>query len=189
MPQRFNSYLDTVDIDFWRELCQSQGELRHYERDERFITAGTVARYLGYIESGALKYECYSEEGSPHVVGLEFAGNFVADFPFSLYGRKSRCSIIATTPCEILCVPVVRIAEQMKTDGRVREIVHLSTMELFGMVYDRQLDLYNKTPQERLQQLLSTDPKLFQLYSLQDIASLLNITPTHLSRLRKKLWR
>ena len=31
------------------------------------------------------------------LVGLEFAGGFVADFPFSLLGEKSRISIVAVT--------------------------------------------------------------------------------------------
>ena len=55
------------------------------------------------------------------------------------------------------------------------------------MLYDRHIDLYSKSPQERYDELLRRDPNLFQLFSLRDIASLLNITPTHLSRLRKNL--
>ena len=45
--------------------------------------------------------------------------------------------------------------------------------------------LYVKTPQERYDDLINRHPDLFDLFSLKDIASFLNITPTHLSRLRK----
>ena len=45
---------------------------------------------------------------------------------------------------------------------------------------------YSKSPQLRYNELICRDPNLFELFSLKDIASLLNITPTHLSRLRKK---
>ena len=27
----FNPYITNVDIDYWRELCVREGELRHYE--------------------------------------------------------------------------------------------------------------------------------------------------------------
>lgn len=185
MPSQFNSYIDNIDTDFWRELCTSHGELRHYERGDEFITAGTVGRYFGYIESGTLKYECYSTDGTPHVVGLEFAGHFVCDYPFSLYNQKSRCSIIATTPCDIHCLASAYIAEQMNHDARLREIVGDTTHKVFATVYDRLVDLYCKSPQERYDELISRDPNLFELFTLKDIASLLNITPTHLSRLRK----
>lgn len=62
----------------------------------------------------------------------------------------------------------------------------MSSVLNFYTLYDRHVDLYSKSPQQRYDELLSRDPNLFQLFSLRDIASLLNITPTHLSRLRKK---
>lgn len=186
MPSQFNSYIDNIDTDFWQNLCKSRGLLRHYDKGEAFVTAGEVGRYIGYVESGTLKYVCYSSDGSPHVVGLEFAGHFVCDFPGSLYLLKSRCSIITTVPCEIYCIPSNEVAKLMRTDDKVRQVVESTTREVFYALYDRHVDLYSKTPQQRYDELLRLDPNLFQLFSLKDIASLLNITPTHLSRLRKK---
>lgn len=186
MPSQFNSYIDNIDTDFWRDLCLSRGKLRHYGKGDEFLTAGTIGRYIGYIKFGALKYVCFSSDGTPHVTGLEFAGHFVCDFPGSLYREKSRCSIIATVPCEIYCVPASIISEMMQSDSRVKGVVDDTTRQLFNTVYDRLIDLYSKTPQQRYDELISRDPDLFELFSLKDIASLLHITPTHLSRLRKK---
>lgn len=186
MPSQFNSYIDNIDTEFWRDLCVGHGELRHYEKGDEFITAGTIGRYIGYIAQGALKYECYSSDGTSHVIGLEFAGHFVCDFPFSLYRQKSRCSIIATTPCDIYCIPSAWVARSMKTDARLREMVADSTHKVFATVYDRLVDLYCKSPQQRYDELTSLDPNLFARFTLKDIASILGITPTHLSRLRKK---
>lgn len=186
MPSQFNSYIDNIDTDFWRDLCLSRGELRHYGKGDEFLTAGTIGRYIGYIKSGALKYVCFSSDGTPHVTGLEFAGHFVCDFPGSLYREKSRCSVIATVPCEIYCVPSSLVAKMMQSDSQVKEVVDNTTRELFYTVYDRLVGLYSKTPHQRYDELISRDPDLFELFSLKDIASLLNITPTHLSRLRKK---
>lgn len=74
----------------------------------------------------------------------------------------------------------------IQSDPKVKDVVENTTRELFNTVYDRLVDLYSKTPQQRYDELISRDPNLFELFSLKDIASLLNITPTHLSRLRKK---
>lgn len=183
---QFNSYIDNIDTNFWRDLCLSRGRLRHYDKGDEFLTAGTIGRYIGYIKSGALKYVCFSSDGTPHVTGLEFAGHFVCDFPGSLYREKSRCSIIATVPCEIYCAPASTVAEMIQSDPKVKDVVENTTRELFNTIYDRLVDLYSKTPQQRYDELISRDPNLFELFSLKDIASLLNITPTHLSRLRKK---
>lgn len=186
MSSQFNSYIDNIDTSFWQNLCKSHGQLRHYDKGAEFVSAGEVGRYIGYVESGALKYVCYSSNGTPHVVGLEFAGHFVCDFPGSLYRQKSRCSIIATVPSDIYCISSAEVAELMRTDENVRQVVDATTREVFSTLYDRHVDLYSKSPQQRYDELLSQDHNLFQLFSLKDIASLLNITPTHLSRLRKK---
>lgn len=183
---QFNSYIDNIDTDFWRDLCLSRGELRHYGKNKEFLTAGTIGRYIGYIKSGALKYVCFSSDGTPHVTGLVFSGHFVCDFHGSLYREKSRCSIIATVSCEIYCVPASIVVEMMRSDSKVKELVENTTRQLFNTVYDRLVDLYSKSPQLRYNELIYRDPNLFESFSLKDIASLLNITPTHLSRLRKK---
>ena len=104
MTKKFNSYIESPAANCLRNLCLCDGVLRHYDRGEPFFTAGNIARYIGYIQSGTLKYVAYGEDGTEHVVGLEFAGEFVTDFPSSLRGQKARTSVIAVTPCEIFCI-------------------------------------------------------------------------------------
>lgn len=187
MAERFNAYIDGIDTDFWRGIFVREGELRIYRKGDEFVTAGKTARVLGYIKSGRLKYVAFAADGTPHVVGLEFAGEFVADFPFSLYRQTARCSIIAESDCEIYCIAAERIREMAEADSRIKEMVMHSTESIFATVYDRYLALYCQSPQERYNDLISRHPDLFALFSLKDIASFLNITPTHLSRLRKNI--
>lgn len=185
MKENFNTYIDHIEPDFWRELCVKEGKLRHYERGEEFAKVGEVARYIGYIKSGTLKYVAFSSDGTEHVIGLEFDEEFVSDFPFSLSGVKARVSIVAVTPCDIYCFPVQEMVKRMREDANVKDIVMRSSEAVFSTVYDRYMALYCKTPQQRYDELVSRHPDLFTLFSLKDIASFLNITPTHLSRLRK----
>jgi CRP-like cAMP-binding protein len=185
MKENFNSYIDHIEVDFWRELCINEGKLRHYKRGEDFAKVGQVARNIGYIKSGTVKYVAYSVDGSDHVVGMEFAGEFVSDFPFSLSGEKARVSIVAVTPCDIYCFPVSEITKRMREDMNVKDIVMRSAEAVFSTVYDRYMALYCKSPQQRYEELVSRHHDLFTHFSLKDIASFLNITPTHLSRLRK----
>lgn len=181
----FNSYIDHINPDFWRELCVTEGELRHFDRGEEFVHVGDVARYIGYIKSGTMKYVARGADGTEHVVGLEWEGEFISDFPFSLSGIKARVSIVAVTPCEIYCFPVHEVVRRMNDDAAVKDLIQRSTEAVFSTVYDRYMALYCKTPRERYDDLVERHPDLFALYSLKDIASFLNITPTHLSRLRK----
>ncbi|MDE5629325.1 MAG: Crp/Fnr family transcriptional regulator [Muribaculaceae bacterium] len=181
----FNTYYDNIDHHFWRKLCVEEGELRTYQKGEFFVEQGTVARYIGYIKSGTLKYVAYAADGTESVVGLEFAGEFVADFPFSLHGMKSRVSIIAVTPCEIFCISAREIGMRMQSDEELYRVVAETNVALFDTTYNRYIDLHVKSAQERYNELIEKYEDIFSYFSLKDIASFLNITPTHLSRLRK----
>lgn len=181
----FNTYYENIDYDFWRDLCVKQGMLRSYGKGDFFIEHGQVGRYIGYIKSGTLKYVAYAADGSERVVGLEFAGEFVADFPFSLYDMKSRISIIAVTPCEIYCISAKEVGMRMKSDNELYRVIAETNVALFDTTYNRYIDLHIKSAQERYNELLEKYEDIFSYFSLKDIASFLNITPTHLSRLRK----
>lgn len=187
MAEEFNTYITHIRPDFWRDLCISEGQLRHYKRGDEFLRVGDVGIFIGYIKSGILKYVAYSPDGTEHVIGLEFDGEFVADFPQSIYGYPSKISIVAVSPCDIYCFPTKELARRMQSDTMLREIVMHTTEALFSTVYARYMSLYCLTPQERFDELLKNHPGLFAIFPLKDIASYLNITPTHLSRLRKNV--
>lgn len=184
---KFNSYIEHPEIERWREICVNEGELYRYSKGEEFVSIGRVARYIGYVKSGTLKYIAYDDNGMEHVVGLEFAREFVADFPFSLRGEPSRVSIIADSECEIYRFPVRILAERIKSDATLSDLVTKSTELLFSQTYNRYLSLYCQSPEQRYQTLVCHHQDIFERFSLKDIASFLNVTPTYLSRIRKKL--
>lgn len=185
MTGNFNTYIDHIDPEFWRELCVSHGKLFHYNRGEEFLHIGEAGKYIGMVKSGTLKYVTYSAAGTEHVVGLIFPNEFVVDWPFVLYEQPSRVAIIASSQCTIYCLPVEVARQRMKEEPEFMERMMHCTEAVFSTVYDRYIDLYRKTPQQRYTELVEKHPDLFTHFSLHDIASFLNITPTHLSRLRK----
>ena len=187
MTDNFNTYINRIDSEAWRELCVTKGTLRRYAKGEEFVSIGRVGRYIGFIISGTLKYVAVSEDDTQHVMGLVFGDGFVADWPFCIYGHKAKLAIVAVTDCKIYCVSSPVVKEMMDTDPHFREIVMHSTEALFATVYDRYVALYTQTPQQRYNDMISRHPDIFALFSLRDIASFLNITPTHLSRLRKNI--
>ena len=187
MADKFNTYIQSPAAAYWKELCLREGILRHFDKGEDFFRAGERARYIGYIESGILKYVACGDAGDEHVIGLEFAGELVADFPFSLRGEKARSSVVTESPCDIYCVATSTLGERMERDPELKEMVMLGTEAVFATVYDRYKDLHTKSPQQRYFELISRCPGLFSLFPLKDIASFLNITQTHLSRLRKNI--
>ena len=74
---------------------------------------------------------------------------------------------------------------RMKSDDELYRVVAETNVALFDTTYNRYIDLHVKSVQERYNELIDKYKDIFLYFSLKDIASFLNITPTHLSRLRK----
>ncbi len=152
-----------------------------------FLEAGRIGSYIGFVKEGTLKYIAVDPEGNEHIINLEFAGEYVADFPDSIYGVPSKVSIKANSPCEIYCVPTTTLRNRLYADKDFQFIVAKTSEKLFRQVYDRLIESYTVAPIHRYEQLLSKYPELFEMFQLKDIASFLRITPGHLSRLRKEI--
>lgn len=185
MPDNFNTYLEQIDFETWRELCVSMGTLRRFDKGEEFVSIGKVGRYIVFIQSGTLKYVARSADGAEHVMGLVFGEGFVVDWRNFLHGRIANVAIVTTSDCEIYCITDKEVKAKMAAEPCFNDMVMHTTEAVYGTIYDRYVDLYVKTPQERYNDLINRHPDLFDLFSLKDIASFLKITPTHLSRLRK----
>lgn len=185
MIKEFNTYLEGIDSEFWSRLCLEEGELRKYKKGEEFITIDTVARYIGFIKSGSAKYIAYNSEMDEKIVGLETVGGFVASWPFCLSGLPSLVTIVANSELEIYCLAVSKIKELANKDLGVERKIALANEHLFYTAYERLVSMYIQSPKERYEILLKKCPGIFEIFDLKDIASFLNITPQHLSRLRR----
>ena len=187
MINEFNTYIDGIPLDFWRDLCREEGSRKHLKKGEVFLSLGDVCKNLGYIESGSFKYVAFTREGDERIVGLETVGGFVANWPYCLEKLPSKLEIIANSDSEISCLPVSKIIKRLEEDRRFEKLVNMATKEMFYTIYERMIDLYTMSPKERYDDLLKKCPKIFEIFDLKDIASFLNITPIYLSRIRKKL--
>ena len=185
MIKEFNTYLAGVDSKFWSQLIIEYGTLRNFKRGEEFITIGNVGKYIGLIKTGSIKYVAYTSNNKEKIVGLETVGGFAASWPFCLHEIPSLVSIIANTDTEIYCLPVSLIKEFTKDNPELERQIAQSTEQVFYTAYERLIGFYIQTPKERYDDLLKRCPKIFEVFDLKDIASFLNITPQHLSRLKK----
>lgn len=68
MSDNFNTYINNIDFDTWREICVNKGSLRRYAKGEEFVSIGKVGSYIGFIKSGSLKYVACSTDGTEHVI-------------------------------------------------------------------------------------------------------------------------
>lgn len=181
---KFNSYTDILDISLWHEICRREGTLTRFGKGEYLVRKGDRLRRWGFIEKGYFKYEATDEEGDTHITGFAFCNELIGDY-LSIVGTEPvKTDIMAAVTSYVLICDIAVIARIFEERPTTRLIFAES---LFRQAYIRYLELHIKSPQERYMTLLKRCPRILQDISLKELASFLRITPTHLSRIRRKL--
>ncbi len=178
------SYNDNDNAKFWRDFCITSGKLYKCKKGARLSRVLDGSRYLGYIVSGALKQVAFGEEGEEHVLELMTENDFISDYPFEILGDHRKFDLIAVTESAIFCVPLTSAISVTQSNSAY--LFGLSNLVLQRLVSSF-INLYTKTPERRYLDLLKNHSHLLELFSLGDIASYLNVTRTHLSRIRNNL--
>lgn len=171
-------------MEFWRDFCRQSGELRHYPRGAYFLRSGETARYFGYVESGYFAYSAIDSEGNEHITGFALINNFAGDYYSSMRQRPAFNDLKAAVDSTVHVIDSATLRKAMSDYPDKR--IHLAE-ELFRTAHQRYLNLYLQTPKERYVALLERCPDIFRHITLRELASYLQITPTHLSRIRKEL--
>ncbi|MDE6396707.1 MAG: Crp/Fnr family transcriptional regulator, partial [Muribaculaceae bacterium] len=155
--------------------------LRHFRRGEYFIHSGSVMREVGWIVKGAFKHSLIDESGNTKAVGFVFEEAVLANYISAMLGRTMPTDIIALEESDVYIVPVNLMRERLLYDPTL----NISFIQaLFEQAYGHILNDYRLGPEQRYIQLKNRFPRIFDLVSLGEIASYLNISRRQLYRIR-----
>ncbi len=177
-------YSGISDMDFWRKVCAEEGAMRRYRKGECLQRCGEVPRVWGLVVKGYFKFVVATSEGEERICGFAFAHSLVGDYEACVNHRSALMDIVAVTEAEVLTCTTAVLRRVLTENPRI----HLSLADsLLQQLYGSFTDLYRFTPRERYLWMLKKYPGLLQHITLKELASFLQITPTHLSRIRKQL--
>jgi len=155
-------------------------------RGDFFLREGNVSKHLGFIESGFLQYFIYlnGEEKTTYSSG---AHSFVASLTSYLKQIPARENIRAVSDS------VVWSISRESQQALVREMPSFATYYLgviewqICCIDESRLDGILLSAKERYEKMLEKEPALIQQIPLQYLASILGVTPRHLSRIRSEI--
>lgn len=167
-------------------LCEKYGEKRSFRRNDEFLRAGENCTEIGLVTEGYFRYEVCAASGERRITGFAFVNEYVTDFYKATCGSECITSIVAGRASSAMVVPAARLMELACRD---EDFIQRVIKVLYEILYERYIDLYRYTPAERYERLARQYPKLLQLLPLCEIASFLQVTLVHLSRIRRKMLR
>lgn len=148
-----------------------------------FVEVGKTCKYLGFVECGFLRYYILVE-GEEKTTYATNSNNFVTFLVSYLKEIPARENIRAVADT------VVWLIEKKQLQKLQREIAGFNDFYIgilewqICCIDESRLDSILLSAAERYEKMMAKEPLLIREISMQYLASILGVTPRHLSRIR-----
>ena len=184
----FNRYIPQAEFSGLAAFLRGEGAEVSFVRGECLSEQGLHGHRSGLVVRGAFRYVHAGPAGEEHVVGYAFAGEFVGDYISMRMDAPSQVTIEAMCDAAALVVPGDRLEGFYRTDAAHERLGRTLAEHMLAEVYERLLDRYAASPQQRYESLLERCPDVLQLVPLRELASYLGVRPETLSRIRRRIF-
>lgn len=147
---------------------------------------GSICKEVYFIRKGLLRIYFMDKEGNEKTFHFAPENTFVTDYESLLKQIPAHYSIQALEDSELLIMPETMISYGYEHLRYGEQLGRLLAEEYFLIFSDKVRSIYTLTPIERYSLLKQMIPTIFQRVAQHYIASYLNISPVHLSRLKSQ---
>ncbi|MEL6656243.1 MAG: cyclic nucleotide-binding domain-containing protein [Bacteroidota bacterium] len=159
---------------------------KHFKKGEFFKRPFTIGNQFAFLSEGTVRIIVYKENGDEITVRIRQDNSFITD-PFRLEGKNSSpLGIECLEDLTLLIAPVERMQELLETNLALNIVIRKHLKDQLLEIAKRQYLFVAGSAKERYQFILENNPELLKKVPLRFIASIIGITPTQLSRVRKK---
>lgn len=165
----------------------SRFKQKMFDKGDYFVKEGKTSLQMGFIEIGQFQYFSITEQGEERTTYISLPNTFVASLLTYLTETPSRESIRAITNVILWVIDKKDVITLQNEIPAFKEF-YIRLIEWQICCIDKsRLDLITLTAEQRYEKVMRDEPELLQQVPLQYIASMLGVTPRHLSRLRNKI--
>lgn len=162
--------------------------IRHYNKKEVLLQSGKICDRIFFINKGLLRIFFMDKNGNESTFYFSQENDFAADYESFINRTPSNYTIEAMENTQ-----VVHMSYKMVLDGykklRYGEKLGRLLAEKYFIIFSRKIqNIYTKTPYERYKLMDLQFPNIRQRVPQHYIASYLNISSVHLSRLINKRY-
>lgn len=161
-------------------------EYRMLKKNEFFIRTGENADYVGYIDSGLLRYYYVTGE-KEHTTRVFFPDEWVGDYASFLRQQPARLNITALEDTVVLLLYYDKMQQGYERFRVFERFGRLIAESLFIELENKTASFLTKSPEERYIDLITQRPEIIAKIPLKYISSMLGIQPESLSRIRRRM--
>ena len=158
-------------------------QFKKIPKGEYFTEEGKISKYLAFITKGLFQY-FYTKEGKEITTYVTGENTFLASVSSFYKQQPSKEYVRALVDSELWQIHYDDLAK-LKISSEAFKTFYIGAMENVVVGIDESRSkLIILTAEERYASLLKDEPALLQQIPLQYLASILGVTPRHLSRIR-----
>ena len=157
----------------------------HLKKKEYFLKEGQVCKKIGFLNTGLIRHY-YATDHNEVTRWMSLPNDFTTSLRSFILQIPSIENLQAVTDCELI------VFDRKAFDYLIEKNQGFKTFYLKALEYnyitieDRVFSLIAKSAEERFEWMAKTQIRFIQQVPVMYTASMLGITPRHLSRLRKK---
>lgn len=174
-------------------LMKSNLRVSHYDKGDIIIHMDEICKELLFITQGLARGYLIDEKGKDYTWCLYFNDKnaqvhnlFVTDYESFLHQKPSNIEIEALEACEVISVAYTDVQNVYSYLKKGERFGRLMAEEAYSYLHQQIIDRQTKSAKERFEDFLKQTPFLLDKVPQYYIATLLGITPQHLSRLKKE---
>ena len=177
-----SSYIEISDEE-WAHYS-SKFRVKEFKKKEIILTRGDICRDVFFVLDGLLRLFFIDKSGEEKTFHFSLENTFSADYESFLKKIPSNYSIQALEDTTVILMSFEMLHDGYKSLRNGEKLGRLLAEEYFFIFNDKIQSIYTKTPIERYNNLNKKFPNILQRVPQHHIASYLNISSVHLSRLK-----
>lgn len=168
------------------ERIISSFSLQDYEKNDLVVEYGKVSRHIGFIKSGMFQYYVL-KDGEEKTSYINIENTWFASLLSFITEAPALENIRALTSGSIYLISKVNLKTLIHSVPGFKDF-YIALLEgaICGIDSSRH-DLIVLTAEQRYEKMLAKEPHLLRQIPLQYLASMLGVTPRHLSRIRNNI--
>ena len=177
-----SNYIEISDEE-WISYS-SKFRVKEIEKKEIILSQGEICRDVFFVVDGLLRVFFVDNDGEEKTFHFSFENTFSADYESFLKKIPSNYTIQALEDTTIVLMSYEMLHDGYKSLMNGEKLGRLLTEDYFFIFNDKIKAIYTQSPIERYNNLTKNFPNILQRIPQHYIASYLNITSVHLSRLK-----
>ena len=187
MMQKLQQYFESIGFAH-EELEQvlNAFTVKQFKKNDFFIEEGKTSRHLGFVKSGLFQYFVIVD-GNERTTYVSIENTFISSVLSFISEKPALESVRALTAGEVYLISKTALKKLANELPKFKDFyIGLLESAVCGIDSTRH-DLIVLSAEQRYEKMLREEPHLLQHIPLQHLASMLGVTPRHLSRIRSTI--